>query len=366
MTRTAKAVVYRERNQPVSVEEIEVESPRQGEVMIRVAACGVCHSDLSATNGTIPVPPNTVLGHEGAGTVVEIGEGVTDLAEGDPVMVSWIPMCRECTYCLAGKPWLCERPAKHGPLMPDGTSRLVDRSGSPLNHFMSSAVMAEYATLPRQSVVRIDGHVPFECAALVGCAVATGVGAVFNTARIEPGSTVAVIGTGGVGLNAIQGAVIAGARAVVAVDTSDEKLEFARAFGASLLVNPAKGDPVDQVKKLLGSGVDYAIECIGLGETVQQAFNMLKKGGKAVVVGIAPVKQELTLRPVLLPVTEKTLTGSMYGSVRPWVDFPKLLALYQAGRLKLDELVTKKYAIEDVNTAFADMKRNARGVIMFD
>ncbi|HVU04247.1 MAG TPA: Zn-dependent alcohol dehydrogenase [Polyangiaceae bacterium] len=366
MSQKSKAVVFRSAQNPFSVEEVEVLSPGPDEVMVKVAACGVCHSDLSATNGTIPVPEGTVLGHEAAGTIVEVGEAVTDLAVGDTVGISWIPMCGACRFCLMGRPALCDRPMKHGPKMPDGTSRLRDANGKELSHFMSTAVMAEYATLHENSVIKIDPGIPMPSAALVGCAVTTGVGAVLNTAKVEPGSVVAVIGAGGVGLNVIQGAVLAGARVVVAIDTSDEKLEFARSFGATHLLNPKKEEKlVDKVRKTVGAP-DYVFECIGLAETIQQSYAMLRKGGMAVIVGIAPATQKVELPALHLSVSEKTLTGSMYGSTRPRVDFPKLVDLYKAKRLKLDELVTQKYRIEDAPRAFEDMKKNARGVIVFD
>lgn len=367
MSRTARAVVHREVGKLPVVEEVTVLPPGPEEVTIKVAACGVCHSDLSATNGTIPMPSGTVLGHEGAGTVVEVGSAVKDLSPGDVVGVSWIPMCGTCRFCVMGRPVLCDRPAKHGPKLPDGTSRLRDRAGNELAHFMSTAVMAEFATLHRRSVVRLDATgVPLECAALVGCAVTTGVGAVLNTARVEAGSVVAVLGAGGVGLNVIQGARLAGARAVVAVDLSDEKLEFARTFGATHTVNPGRdGDAIDRVRKTTGAP-DYVFECIGIGATIQQAYGMVRKGGMAVVVGIAPVSEKVQLSAVHLPVTEKILTGSMYGSTRPLVDFPKLLDLYRARRLLLDELVTARYRVEDAPRAFEEMGKNARGVIVFD
>lgn len=367
MARHGKAVIYRELNGPLRVEEVDFLSPGPGQVMIRVRACGVCHSDLSATNGTIPVPPDTVLGHEASGVVEELGEGVSDLAVGDHVVVSWIPMCGACRSCEQGRPWLCERPMKHGPRLPDGSSKIVDAAGKELNHFMSSAVMAEYATLDRQSVIKIPKEIPFESAALVGCAVTTGVGAVVNTVHVPPGSAVAVIGAGGVGLNAIQGARLSGARMIVAVDMADEKLEHAKVFGATHVVNPTRdGDAVDAVKALCRGGVDFSFECIGLAETTLQAFHMIRRAGTAVVVGIAPFKQTVELPAFLLPVTEKKLTGSMYGSAVPRVDFPRFLGLYQAGKLMLDELVTQKYSIDQVARAFDDMKKNARGVIMFD
>ncbi len=366
MTRSAKAVVYRGPEKGISVEVVQVLPPGPDEVTVKIGACGVCHSDLSATNGTIPVPPDTVLGHEAAGTIVEVGERVTDLAVGDVVGVSWIPMCGVCRFCLMGRPSLCDRPGKHGPKMPDGTTRLRDAAGKELNHFMSAAVMAEFATLHRNSVIKIATGIPMASAALVGCAVTTGVGAVLNTAKVEPGSVVVVIGAGGVGLNVIQGAVLSGARAVVAIDTAPEKLEFARVFGATHVVNPKQdGDPVDRVKKLVGAA-DYAFECIGFPETIAQSYAVVRKGGMAVVVGIAPFSLKVELPAFHLPVTEKILTGSMYGSTRPRVDFPKFIELYKMKRLKLDELVTTRYRIEEAQQAFDDMKKNARGVILFD
>ncbi len=219
MATKAKAVICRERNKPVVVEEIEVASPKRDEVLVKLAACGVCHSDLSAVNGTLPIPPPLVLGHEGAGTVAELGEGVEDVAVGDPIVASWIPSCGKCRYCTLGQTWLCDTAFARSSVMPDGTSRLSDAAGDPLNHFASTAVMAEYAVLPKQSVIRIDPEIPLDKAALVGCAVMTGVGAVLNTAQIEAGSSVAVVGCGGVGLNAIQGAALSGADVVVSRST---------------------------------------------------------------------------------------------------------------------------------------------------
>lgn len=365
MTRKAKAVVYRELGKPVCVETVEILPPGPDEVTVKVAACGVCHSDLSVTNGTIPLPPGTVLGHEGAGTIVEVGSAVTDLQVGDTVAISWIPMCGTCRFCLMGRSWLCDKPLKHGPRMPDGGSRIRDEKGNELNHFMSTAVMAEYATLHKSSIIKIDKTVSLECAALVGCAVSTGVGAVLNTAKVEPGSSVVVIGAGGVGLNAIQGASLSGARIVVAVDMADGKLEYAKAFGATDVVNPTRdGDAVDKVRKITG-GADYVFECIGLPETIRQAYFMLRKGGMAVVVGIAPMTSTVELPAIHLAVTEKILTGSMYGSTRPRVDFPKFIQLYKAKRLKIEELITKRYEIENAQLAFDEMKTNARGVIVF-
>jgi S-(hydroxymethyl)glutathione dehydrogenase/alcohol dehydrogenase len=368
MGKQAKAAVCREWNKPVSVETVEIESPRRGEVMLEIAACGVCHSDLSATNGTIPLPPPLVLGHEAAGTVAEVGEGVSDLQVGDAVVVSWVATCGRCSYCVKGRPALCDNGQRAALTLPDGTRRIKDAKGLELNHMAGVAVMAEYATLPRENVIKIDKDIPLDKAALVGCAVMTGVGAAINTAKVEPGSTVAVLGAGGIGLNVIQGAALAGARQIIAIDMADKKLELAQVFGATDILNPSTaGDPVAKVMGMTGGGVDYAFECIGLGTTVGQAYNMVRKGGTAVIVGVSKPTDTVTLGTFMMPFAEKVLTGSMYGSARPSTDFPRLLSLYKTHRLKLDELVTATYKIDEVNRAFADMQEgvNARGVIVF-
>ncbi len=368
MSQRAKAVVCREISQPVVVEEIEVESPRRGEVMIRLAACGVCHSDYSVTTGTIPFPPPVVLGHEGAGIVIEVGEGVTEIAIGDAVVSSFVSMCGKCRYCQTGRPQLCDQAAKAAYTLPDGTVRTKDLQGKPLNIFSGCGVMAEVATLHTDNVVKIDRDIPLDRAALVSCGVMTGVGAVVNTARVEAGSVTVVFGAGGVGLNAIQGCAIAGAAMIVAVDMSDAKLEMARQFGATHTLNAkSEENVVKAIRKLTGGGADYAFECVGYGEIAAQAYGVLRKGGTAVVVGVASQKDTTTLRTASLTFEEKTLTGSYFGSARPREDFPRLLALYRAKRLKLDELITRTYTIDEAPQAFADLAsgKNARGVIVF-
>jgi S-(hydroxymethyl)glutathione dehydrogenase/alcohol dehydrogenase len=336
--------------------------------MVKISACGVCHSDLSATNGTIPMPPPLVIGHEAAGVIEQVGEGVTDLQRGDVVAIVWIPMCGKCRYCVMGRPALCDMSARAAFTLPDGTRRLKDREGKELNHFAGVAVMAEYATVHKDNVVKIDPSVPADKASLVGCAVMTGVGAALNTAKVAPGSSVAVLGAGGIGLNVIQGAALAGAETIIAIDMEDKKLEFAQTFGATHTVNPrTDGDAVQKVMALTGGGADYAFECIGLGTTIAQAYNMIRKGGTAVVVGVSKLTDTVTLGAFMMPFQEKVLTGSMYGSARPRIDFPRLLSLYKSGRLKLDELVTATYRVDDAKRAFADLERgvNARGVIVF-
>src|SRR5260221_11594249 len=288
MSRKAKAVLCRELGKPVVVEEIGLDGPRRGEVTVKLGACGVCHSDLSATNGTIPMKPPLVLGHEAAGEVVEVGEGVSTLAAGDHVVSSFIYMCGKCRFCSAGRPVLCLEQGKAITTLPDGTLRTRDKKGDALSIFSGCGVMAEYATLHVDNLVKIDPKIPFDRAALVGCAVTTGVGAVFNTARVEPGASVAVFGCGGVGLNVIQGARIAGAERIIALDSIEAKLETAKKFGATdVLAAKAGEDSSKQIKKLTGGGVDYAFECVGSGELAATAFRAIRRGGLAVVVGVA-------------------------------------------------------------------------------
>jgi S-(hydroxymethyl)glutathione dehydrogenase/alcohol dehydrogenase len=348
------------------VEEITVEPPRGGEVTVKLAACGVCHSDLSATNGTLAMPVPLILGHEAAGEVVEVGSGVQGLKEGDHVVSSFIYMCGECRFCLCGRPVLCIEQGKAVTTLPDGTLRTRDARGQPLNIFSGCGVMAEYATMHVDNLVKIDPKIPLDRAALVGCAVTTGVGAVFNTARVAPGSSVAVFGCGGVGLNVIQGARIAGAGRIIAIDTLESKLDMAKQFGATDVLL-YKEEPTKALKKMTGGGPDYAFECVGSGELAAAAYRAIRRGGLAVVVGVAKPSDTTVVRTMTLPFEEKTLTGSYFGSCVPRIDFPRMLALYMGGQLKLDELITRRYSIDEAPQAFADLEsgRNARGVIVF-
>jgi NDMA-dependent alcohol dehydrogenase len=366
MLRKAKAVLCREHNKPVVVEQISIDAPKRGEVTVKLGACGVCHSDLSAINGTIALPLPLVLGHEGAGVVEEVGEGVTDLAPGDHVIFSFIYMCGKCRFCVAGRPVLCLEQGKALTTPLEGTTRAHDAKGAPLGIFSGCGAMAEYATVSAENLIKIDPKIPLDCAALVGCGVTTGVGAVFNTAKVEPGSSVAVFGCGGVGLSVIQGALIAGARRIIAIDTLAPKLEMAKKFGATdtIVFNE---DPVKEVKKITAGGPDYAFECVGSGELAATAYRAIRRGGLAVVVGVAKPSDSTAIRTMTLPFEEKTITGSYFGSCVPRVDFPRMLALYMAGRLKLEELITRRYPIAEAPQAFADLQagKNARGVIVF-
>jgi Zn-dependent alcohol dehydrogenase len=368
MSRKARAAICRELNKPVVVEEITVEPPKRGEVTLKLGACGVCHSDLSATNGTLAMQLPLILGHEAAGEVVEVGPEVKGLAVGDHVVSSFIYMCGECRFCVGGRPVLCIEQGKAITTLPDGTVRTRDAKGNALNIFSGCGVMAEYATMHVDNLVKIDPKIPFDCAALVGCAVTTGVGAVFNTAKVVPGSSVAVFGCGGVGLNVIQGARIAGADRIIAIDTMESKVEMGRSFGATdTLVIKVGEDPTKLLKKLTGGGPDYAFECVGNGELAAAAYKAIRRGGLAVVVGVAKASDSTSIRTMTLPFEEKTLTGSYFGSSVPRIDFPRMLALYTGGKLKLDELITRRYSIAEAPQAFADLEsgRNARGVIVF-
>jgi NDMA-dependent alcohol dehydrogenase len=366
MLRKAKAVLCREHNKPVVVEQISIDAPKRGEVTVKLGACGVCHSDLSAINGTIALPLPLVLGHEGAGVVEEVGEGVTDLAPGDHVIFSFIYMCGKCRFCVAGRPVLCLEQGKALTTPLEGTTRAHDTKGAPLGIFSGCGAMAEYATVSAENLIKIDPKIPLDCAALVGCGVTTGVGAVFNTAKVEPGSSVAVFGCGGVGLSVIQGALIAGARRIIAIDTLAPKLEMARKFGATDTILFGE-DPVKEVKKITAGGPDYAFECVGSGELAATAYRAIRRGCLAVVVGVAKPSDSTAIRTMTLPFEEKTITGSYFGSCVPRVDFPRMLALYMAGRLKLEELITRRYPIAQAPQAFTDLQagKNARGVIVF-
>jgi len=364
-----KAAVFYEHNAPLKVENIDIDKPKRGEVLVKIAASGVCHSDLSVMNGTMLFPPPpAVLGHEGAGVVQEVGAEVSTVSPGDHVVLSWRPSCGKCSYCATGRPQLCQTSGMQilQGYLPDGTTRL-HKGDLEIHHFTGVASFAEYAVVPESGVVKIRPDAPLDVAALVGCGVMTGVGAVINTAKVEPGASVAVIGCGGVGLNVVQGAVLAGAEKIIAVDLNPQKLEWAKLFGATHPVNPADGDPVSQVLNLTdGLGADYAFEVIGRADTAAQAYFSIRPGGMAVIVGVARADDMLTI-PALTLLQEKTIKGSLYGSARPSVDMPKLLDLYMSKKLKLDELVSRRIKLEQINEAFTWMEKGevARSVIVF-
>ena len=366
--RTIRAGVLYEPNQPIRVEEVQLDDPQAGEVMVKIAAGGVCRSDLHAINGEWRMPLPMVLGHEAAGVVEAVGPGVTRVKPGDRVILNFSPNCGVCRYCVSGKPHLCETTRKY-PLgvLPGGGTRL-SKDGQPIYHFARTASMAEYTVVHESGAVPIPADVSMEMAALVGCSVTTGIGAVINTAGVEPGSTVAVIGCGGVGLNIIQGARLANASQIIAVDISEPKLEMARRFGATDDVDASEADPVQRIREMTGGGVDYAFEALGTGATVTTAFDCLRPGGTTVIAGMAPDGVTAAIDARMLAGTEKTLKGSYYGSARVSIDMPRLLTLAKAGKIDLEGLVTRRYPLEQINEAYAALDRGepGRGLIIFD
>lgn len=363
-----KAVIAVGRNEPVSVEEVEVGEPGPGEVRVRMGASGVCHSDWSIIDGTIDRGYPLILGHEGAGTVERVGDGVTTVEEGDHVVLSYVPQCGRCFYCTTGKPNLCESSAYTGDSWLPNGRRPITRGGEPIAMMTGLATMSEVTIVHQTSAIPIDPEIPFEKAALVGCGVMTGVGAAINTAKVEPGSSVAVFGSGGIGLNVIQGAAVGGAREIIAVDTNPLKLEFALRFGATQTVDASEEDPVERIREITGGrGADYTFEAIGHAGVMRQAYDSARRGGTVVVIGIARGGEDLSIPANSLVRDEKRILGSFYGSTRQRVDLPRMIDMYTTGRLNLDELITRTYKIDDAQAAFDDLLagKNARGVIVF-
>jgi NDMA-dependent alcohol dehydrogenase len=366
-----RAAVLTGLDQPLVIrDDVVVEAPRAGEIRIRVAACGVCRSDLSMQDGTLPVPMPVVLGHEASAVVAEVGEGVTDLAPGDHVVVSWVPQCGACFFCRRGQPHLCQTADAvllTGGLL-DGSPRLR-LDGAPLFQMTGAGTFSEETVIPATSAVKVPHDLPLDVAALLGCAVLTGVGAALNTATIRPGDTVAVVGCGGVGLNIVQGARIAGAEVIVAVDVHPAKLAVAEAFGATHTVDATTSDPANAVRDLTGQrGADVAFEALGQGRTIEQTVDMTRRGGQAVLVGIPRLDVMLTLPAMLgIVLQERTIKGCWYGSSDLRRDVPRLVDLYREGRLLLDELVSRRIDLSEVNEALEAMKAGevSRSVIVY-
>lgn len=367
----ARAAVMTGIDQPLEIRnDVEVDSPHAGEVKVRMSASGVCHSDLSMQNGTMMAATPIVLGHEGAGIVEEVGEGVTGLAPGDHVVISWVPQCGECFFCKRDQGYLCEQAnaaLATGGLL-DGTTRMTSH-GAPLFQMAASGTFSETTIIPAIGAVKIPDDFDMRLAALIGCGVLTGTGAALNTAHIRKGDTVAVVGCGGVGLNVIQGAKIAGAGEIIAVDMNETKLQMAKEFGATATVNASQGDPVSQVMDMTEQrGADVAFEVIGLQQTIDQTITMVRRGGQAILVGVPKMDAMVTL-PAFFGVVlaEKTIKGCWYGSSNVQRDVPKLIELYKSGQLKLDELISRTIKLDEVNEAFDAMKTGevARSVIQY-
>ncbi len=361
-----KAAVLYQPNTPMVVEELEIADPHEGEVLVRVSAAGVCHSDYHVIKGEWTSPMPVVLGHEGAGIVEKVGAGVKHVKTGDHVILNFRPNCGWCSHCVRGQPVLCNGSETPRSEMFSGGTRLRGK-GETVYHFARTSCFSQYAVVQESGAVPIRHDMPLDKAALIGCSVMTGVGAVINTARVEAGSKVVVLGCGGVGLNCIQGAVLAGADQIVAVDVRQNKLDYAREFGATDLINASNQDPVAVVHELTRGGADYAFEALGRAQTIRQAYESTRPGGVAVVVGMAPENDDVSINALSLPRSERILMGSYYGSARPWIDLPRLVDLYLAKRLRVDELVSRSYPLEQINEAYAALAQGdvARSIIDF-
>jgi S-(hydroxymethyl)glutathione dehydrogenase/alcohol dehydrogenase len=353
-----RAAVCWEARQPLQVEEVDLEGPRAGEVLVRLKATGVCHTDAYTMSGKDPegLFP-AVLGHEGAGIVEEVGAGVSSVRPGDHVIPLYTPECRECRYCLSGKTNLCAkiRATQGRGLMPDGSSRLSS-GGKMLHHFMGTSTFAEATVLPEIVVAKIRKDAPLDKVCLLGCAVTTGIGAVLHTAKVEPGSSVAVFGLGGVGLSVVQGAVMAGAERIIGIDLNPRKFELARQFGATEYLNPQEvGDVVQAIVDATDGGVDYSFECIGNVDVMGQALACTQRGwGQSIIIGVAGAGEEIHARPFLL-VTGRSWRGTAFGGTKGRTQLPKFVDRYMSGRIKLDEMVDEVLPLEQINTAFDKM-----------
>jgi S-(hydroxymethyl)glutathione dehydrogenase / alcohol dehydrogenase len=339
---------------PIQIEDVTLDEPQAGEVLARVVACGVCHSDLHTINraksSALPAP--VILGHEVGGIVEAIGPGVTSVVAGDHVVVAFRPNCGGCYFCVRGQPHLCERPDYPHRLFNGAQPRIKDGEGRPVQQGIGVAGYSEFTLMPERGVVKVREDAPLDRICLVGCGVTTGVGAAVRTARVEAGSDVAVIGLGGVGLNVVQGARLAGARRIIGIDTVAGKADLGAKFGMTDFIDASKVDPIEEARRITGDRLDYAFEAIGLGKTAEQAFEMVRRGGTAVIVGV--VGDDVTV-PGRAFLNEKRLIGSFFGSAKLQYDLPNYVDLYMEGKLNLDDLVSRKRPLEEINEAFSDM-----------
>jgi alcohol dehydrogenase len=355
-------------SKPLKLAEVELAPPGPGEVLVRLGAAGLCHSDLSVINGDRPRPTPMVLGHEAAGTVEETGPGVEDLRKGDRVVMVFVPSCGHCLPCAEGRPALCE---PGGAANTAGTllsgARRLSRDGAAVHHHMGVSAFAEYATVSRRSLVKVPSDLPLEEAALFGCAVLTGVGAVVNTARVPPGASVAVIGLGGVGLAALLGAVASGARQVVAVDLSPEKLGLARQLGATDTVEAGAADAAERIRAATNGGVEFAFEMAGSVKAMELAYKATRRGGMTVTAGLPPPDASFPVPQVNLVAEERTIKGSYIGTCVPTRDLPRFIALYRAGKLPVDRLMSGRLRLDEINEGFDRLDRGeaVRQVIVF-
>jgi S-(hydroxymethyl)glutathione dehydrogenase/alcohol dehydrogenase len=359
-----KAAVLRGVDQPIEIEDVQIDKPGGREVLIRTAAAGVCHSDLHYQTGDYPCPMPAVLGHESAGVVEQVGPDVTHVVPGDHVISCLSVFCGHCEYCLSGRPALCTQVGlRRGP---DQKPRLSNGKEA-FHQFFDLSSFAEQMLVHENAIVKVTKDIPLDRAALIGCGVTTGVGAVIHTAKVAPGASVAIIGCGGIGLNCVQGAALAGAGRIIAVDRVPTKLELAKKFGATDVVNASEEDPVARVKEMTSGGVEYSFEAIGLKVTTEQAFSMLRVGGTATVIGMIPLGTMIEIHGVEL-LFEKKLQGSNMGSNRFRIDMPRYVDWYLNGKLNLDDLVSQRIGLDQVQEGFEALKKGeiARSVIVLD
>jgi alcohol dehydrogenase len=359
LTQGGASAPYAE-SQPLQVEEVDLAPPKSNELLVRIGGAGLCHSDLSIINGSIPRALPMVMGHEGAGEVVEVGADVTDVRVGDHVVFQFRSSCGRCRRCLEGRPALCETAAKsksNGELMSGGKRLSLD--GEPVSHHSGISCMAEYAVVDRGTIVIVDKSLPLDEAALFGCAVMTGVGAVTNTARVRPGDVVAIVGLGGVGLNALLGAILGGAERIIAIDVSDDKLGLARQLGATDTFNATDADCTAQVIELTKGGVDFAIETAGAIKAMETCYSILRVGGKVIAAGIPPVTETFEFKPAQLVSEERGILGSSMGSCVPVRDIPRYISLYQQGRLPVDKLIDARIGFDQINEGFDRLSSGA-------
>ncbi|MEZ5538517.1 MAG: S-(hydroxymethyl)glutathione dehydrogenase/class III alcohol dehydrogenase [Pseudomonadales bacterium] len=352
-------------NQPLTIEEVDLQGPQAGEVMIKLTATGVCHTDAYTLSGedSEGVFP-CILGHEGAGVVIEVGAGVTSVAVGDHVIPLYTPECGKCKFCLSGKTNLCQaiRATQGKGLMPDGTTRF-SKDGKPIYHYMGTSTFAEHTVLPEIAVAKINKSAPLDKVCLLGCGITTGIGAVLNTAKVEAGATVAVFGLGGIGLSVIQGAVMAKAARIIAVDINETKFEMAKMLGATDCINPKNyNKPIQEViVDLTEGGVDYSFECVGNVNLMRSALECCHKGwGESVIIGVAGAGQEISTRPFQL-VTGRVWRGSAFGGVKGRTQLPDYVERYMKGEIKIDEMVTYTMPLEDINKAF-DLMHDGKAI----
>jgi S-(hydroxymethyl)glutathione dehydrogenase/alcohol dehydrogenase len=355
----------RANNAPLEIEDVSIDSPGPGEVLLKTAASGICHSDLHVIEGGLPMPPPCILGHEPAGVVQAVGDGVVDFAPGDHVIGCITQWCGVCKFCTEGRPYLCMSQFAG---RPEGAAPRITSDQGPIMQFANLSSFAEEMLCPDRSLVKIREDMPLDRACLIGCGVTTGLGAALNTVDIPAGASVAIIGCGGVGLAALQGARITGAGKIIAIDAQPWKFDLAKDLGATDVVNATEGDPVAAVQALTGGGADFVFECIGLVPTVQQAVQMTGRGGTTVLVGVVPVTETAAISPSDLTLQEKKITGSYMGSNRFRFDMPKYIEFYLDGRLRLDEMISSRINLDEINVSLDQMRKGelARSVITFD